>query len=69
MPKAKTPVYFTCEKCGTENSEVFEYNDRWLCKANACYQEETEHDSNIQEEREQNLDDYKRLCAGTNTGG
>ena len=61
--------YDYCDKCHTENSLVFEYDGRWLCKINGCYEEETEKNSGIHEEREQRLEDYRRMCQGTNIGG
>lgn len=60
------PVYGTCDKCGTEYSELFEYRPGyWICRANACWDEETEHDSMRHLELEESLDEYRRLVAGT----
>ena len=58
--------YSTCEKCQTEWSEVFEYNDRWLCDSNGCLSEEIERDSEKHIRDEDSLDEYRQLCNGTN---
>jgi len=55
----------TCDKCMTVLSKCYEYNGRWLCKANVCYQEEIEKDSGKWERDEANLDLYKDLVART----
>ena len=68
MSKFK-PIIDYCDKCHTENSEVFEYEGRWLCKINGCYEEELEKNSGIHEERDEKLQDYRRMCQGTNLGG
>ena len=68
MSKAR-PIISYCDKCHTENSYLTEYDGRWLCKINGCYEEETEKNSGIHEEREQRLEDYRRMCQGTNIGG
>ena len=66
MTQNKTnPLYGRCEKCATEHSELFEYDGKYLCKANECYMEEVERDSGKQLRDQDKLNDYKRLCQGT----
>lgn len=52
-----------CDKCGEEDSELFIYGNRWLCKANECYTEEQERDSGIHITREKKLQDYINLVS------
>ena len=66
MSKKHTPLYGFCDKCNTEFSELFEFEDRHLCKANACFQEEVERASEKHLLDEEKLNDYRKLVAGTN---
>ena len=64
--RERRPVYGTCMKCNTENSLLYEYdNEYWICKAAGCWEEEVERDSGRHEILEDNLNDYRRLVAGT----
>ena len=63
--KKKKPLIGVCEKCGTENSYLTEYDGRYLCSANACWTEETENDSEIFEIRDDKLNEYRRMCQAT----
>ena len=60
----KYSVIGVCEKCGTEGSTLFKYDDRWLCSANACIEEEIERDSDKVERDEQFLEDYRSIVRG-----
>ena len=62
---SETPIYGRCDKCNTDNSELFEYDSRWLCKANACYSEEVERNSEKQFRDQEKLTDYRKLVQGT----
>lgn len=56
------PKIGICQKCNTENSELFEYsNGVFLCKAGECYQEELERDSGRHVILEQKLKNYRKL--------
>ena len=61
----QTPIYGICDKCGTDDSELFEYEGSWLCKANACFTEETERNKEKQFRDQEKLIDYRRLVQGT----
>ena len=63
--KPSKPLMGICEKCGTENSELFEYDGRYLCKANECLTEELERDSERHILLNEKLENYKKLVAGT----
>ena len=61
------PVISTCDKCATENSELFEYRPGyWICTANACWDEEVEHDSERHVEQHRAVETYRQLVQGTN---
>lgn len=61
------PVIDTCMKCGTEYSYLFEYRPGyWICRANACWDEDAERESLRHVERQRSLKDYQKLVAGTN---
>lgn len=62
----KVPTIGKCMKCATQNSELFDYDGRKLCKANECFMEEVERDSGKQFRDQDKLNDYKRLVQGTN---
>jgi len=55
----------TCEKCNTLWSELFLYNDRWLCNSNSCLDEEIEKDSPKIDADLEWLEQYRQACAGT----
>jgi len=59
------PLYGRCDKCATANSELFEYDGKWLCRANECFMEEVEKDSGKQFRDQDKLSDYKKLVQGT----
>jgi len=60
------PTIGICDKCGTEKSYLFEYrSDYWICKANECFQEEVERDSGRHVRKNDKLEDYRKLVAGT----
>ncbi len=61
----QNPVYGICDKCGTNDSELFEYEGRWLCKANACYAEEVDRNKEKQFRDQEKLNDYRKLVQGT----
>ena len=63
----KVVRYGTCDKCQTDNNELFDYNGRKLCKDNQCYQEELERDSGKDQLDKDRLEEYRKLCAGTHT--
>ena len=64
MQKSNWPVIDTCAKCGTENSEVFEYHRGYfICRSNGCWDEETERDSGRHIIKNRQLEDYKKLIA------
>ena len=66
MPQNKlNPLYGICDKCRTANSELFEYDGKWLCRANECFMEEIERDSGKQFRDQDKLEDYRRLVQGT----
>lgn len=58
-------IYGTCEKCQTRWSELFLYDDRWLCKTNVCYQEEQAKDDGKIDRDLDMLDEYEQLVNGT----
>jgi hypothetical protein len=56
------PIYGDCGKCGTENSELFEYRPGYfICKANECWAEETERDSGRHILLNAELEEYRRI--------
>lgn len=64
MQNPNWPVISTCDKCGTENSEVFEYRrGYWICKINGCFSEEQERDSGRHIIKNRQLEDYRKLIA------
>ena len=59
-------IYGDCMKCGTTQSELFEYTaGYWICKAVGCWDEEVERDSGRHEILNEKLEDYKKLCQGS----
>ena len=53
-----------CAKCGTEYSVLYEYRHGfWICRANACWDEEVERDSRRHVEQHQSVEDYRKLVA------
>lgn len=61
------PVYSKCDKCGTENSLLYEFRPGyWICKANECFTEDEEHELARQEELNRQQEEYQRLVSGTN---
>ncbi len=56
------PTIGTCDKCGTENSELFEYRTGvFLCRANECWTEETERDSGRHVRLNQKVENYRSI--------
>ena len=46
MQDYSCPIIGICDKCGTENSELFQYkNGYYICQANECWTEEVERNS------------------------
>ena len=61
------PVIGFCSKCNTENSVLYEYRvGYWICRANACWDEEVERDSQRHVEQQRAVEDYRQLVQGTN---
>ena len=61
------PVRGTCNKCATELSTLFEYRPGyWICRSNGCWDEEEERDSKRHVEQQADVEEYKKLVAGTN---
>ena len=54
-----------CDKCLTTMSKCWLYNERWLCQANVCLQEEQEKDSGKHFIDQQRLDKYRHDVART----
>lgn len=60
------PVIGICDKCSTENSLLFQYGNKWLCKANECYQEEVERDSGRHIDLDRKLEEHRKIIARSN---
>lgn len=63
------PVIGQCDKCGTLRSYLHELRPGfWICKANACWQEEVEREDRRHEAQAEAVEQYVRLVAGTEFG-
>ena len=54
-----------CQKCNTTLVPLYEFEGRYLCKVNLCYEEEVEKATEKHIRDEEKLMDYRGLVAGT----
>lgn len=62
MPNIK---YGDCTKCSTKYVPLTEFNGQWLCDVNLCLTEELEKINGKAQQDLDNLEDYRKLVAGT----
>ncbi len=64
-PIGRYPIIGDCDKCHTEASWVYEFDDgRLLCVANSCWEEEIERDSGKEERDTQFVEDLHGIVRG-----
>lgn len=58
----------TCQKCGTTNSELFQYRSGFfICRGALCWDEEVERDTGRHLMLNKKLEDYRKIIQ--NAGG
>jgi hypothetical protein len=59
------PALGNCMKCNTPG-KLYEYRSNWwICRGNACWNEEVERDRNVPQLQRQAVEDYRQLVAST----